>query len=260
MGKILLLSAILVCLPGVFSCRTPEAVVIPTVTETKTETVTATETLTETETATVTATVTAPKPAILIRVNRFAHGGGEIVTLDMETEYLPVVVACENRLAPYESLKAQVIASRTFALYKKLYEPRTADYDILDNESDQVYNPATYETLTAAEQDRIRLAIEETEGLVIRWGDVIICSSYVSGNELTLRYVTSNEGKSGDNIIQTSLIWRTYPPSLSPHNRGCMGQIQANNLVLQFNYDCERILKYFYGSDILIAAYMEDSE
>jgi hypothetical protein len=256
MGKILLVLVILVCLSCTLSCRAPETV---TLTETKTETVTATKTLTETETTTITATVTVPRPAILIRVKRASHGGGEIVTLNMETEYLPVVLACENRLAPYESLKAQAIASRTFALYQKLHEPRTAEYEIVDNENDQVYNAATFERLTKSEQERMRLAVEETEGLVIRWGDVVICSSYVSGNELMLQYVTFNEGKSGDAITQTSLNWVTYPPSKYPYNRGCMGQIQANTLASINAYDYERILKYFYGSDILISRYLEDS-
>jgi peptidoglycan hydrolase-like amidase len=255
MGKILLALVILVCLSCTMSCRAPETV---TLTETKTETVTATKTLTET--ATVTVTITALEPAIVIRVKRTAHGDGQIVALDMETEYLPVVVACENRLAPYESLKAQAIASRTYALYKKLYEPSgTANYDVEDSEADQVYNPETFDNLTEAQQDRIRLAVKETEGLVIRWGNVVICSSYVSGTEVMLRFVTFNEGKSGDAITQTTLNWTSIPPSKYPYNRGCMGQIQANDLASINAYDYERILKYFYGSDILISKYLEDS-
>jgi peptidoglycan hydrolase-like amidase len=219
-----------------------------TETETQTETTTATITDTLTETVTVTVTI------IPIKVKRATYGHGQIESLDMESEYLPVVVASENPKAPYESLKAQVIASRTFAFFKMIYEPRSNEYDILDSQADQVYDPERWEILSPAEQETIRQAIRETNGIILKYAGVIICSCYVSGNAQTLHYVTFNEGKSGDNITQTTLINYSYPPSRTPHNRGCMGQVQANELASQ-GYTYEQIIKYFYGSDIIIEKY-----
>jgi peptidoglycan hydrolase-like amidase len=270
MHKLLLLLSLLILVSGSFSCAAQDTSVTPqktettTVAETKTVTATATNTQTQSETVTITVTqtetqtVTVTETVTPIRVKRATHGSGQIVTLDMENEYLPVVVACENYAAPYESLKAQAIASRTFAFYKILHEPRSDDYDILDSESDQVYNPAVFEALSHSDQERIRQAVRETREVVIRYAGVIICSSYVSGTSQTLHYVTFNEGKSGDNITQTTLNWTTVPPSKYPYNRGCMGQIQANELAEQ-GYNYEQILKYFYGSDISIEKYRTHS-
>ncbi|MHB8104613.1 MAG: SpoIID/LytB domain-containing protein [Dehalococcoidales bacterium] len=180
--KILLLASIFMLISGSFSCGTQETsvtsenttIAIPTATETltTTQTQTATATVTQTQPVTVTETktetVTVTETAVFIRVKRESHGGGQIVTLNMETEYLPVVVACENPDAPYESLKAQAVASRTFAFYKMLHEPRSDHYDILDSELDQVYNPATLAAMSPAKQASITQAVKDTKGLVIR--------------------------------------------------------------------------------------------
>jgi hypothetical protein len=177
------------------------------------------------------------------------YGDGTIKVLDLESEYLPVVVASENPDAPYESMKAQVIASRTFAAYKINYEPRSNEFDVYDDERDQVYNPAKFETLPQSKQEQIKRAVQETTGIILRWKGVIICAFFVSGIGDTAKYVTYNEGKNGDDITQTTLGWCTEPPSKNPHNRGCMGQVQANELALK-GYSYQQIIRYFYGADI----------
>lgn len=194
----------------------------------------------------------APTPSVsTISVKTQAYGTGQIKTLSMEDEYLPVVVACENGNAPYESLKAQAVASRSYAIYKKLIEPASQDYDLLDSQADQVYNPETFNNLPQSKQKEIREAVEETEGLVLKYANKVVCAFYVSGTGTTEKYVTLNEGKGGDGIMQTDLGWVTNPPSKNPHNRGCMGQVQANELASE-GYAWQEILKYFYGSDIAI--------
>ena len=100
--KILLLASILILLFATCSCEALKTTITSTTkvtettmkteTETQTQTETATATITETETETATVTVT----IIPIRVKRSAHGQGQIESLDMESEYLPVVVASEN--------------------------------------------------------------------------------------------------------------------------------------------------------------------
>lgn len=184
-----------------------------------------------------------PSTELTIKVKRQAHGSGQIETLDLESEYLPFVVTSENAAASYESLKAQAVASRSFALYKKQVDPRDASYDLLDSEADQVYNPS----VTVTQQHR--QAVKDTEGIILKYGRKVICAFYVSGTGTTEKYVTYNEGKSGDDITQTSLGWVTSPPSKNPYNRGCMGQIQANELASK-GYTWQQILRYFYGSDI----------
>ncbi|NJD76328.1 MAG: hypothetical protein FIB08_04430 [Candidatus Methanoperedens sp.] len=191
----------------------------------------------------------APIPAIIpsttsdtIRVYRSATGRIEV--LNIENEYLPYVVAAENDIAPFESMKAQAVASRTYAYYKKEH-PSGVDFDVYDDSRDQNYKP--WLVLT----DNLINSVSQTNGIVIRWSGVIICSFYVSGSGDTAAYVTYNEGKSGDEITQSTIGWVTNPPSLNPYNRGAMGQIQANALAND-DYTWQNILKYFYGNDIMI--------
>ncbi|AKB13106.1 SpoIID/LytB domain protein [Methanosarcina thermophila] len=177
-----------------------------------------------------------------IRVYRTATG--QIEVLDIETEYLPYVVAAENGEAPFESMKAQAVVSRTFAYYKKNH-PSGSNFDLYDDERDQVYNP------NKVLNKNHKKAVSETNGFILKYDGDTICSFYVKGTGNTAKYVTYNEGKSGDSIYQTSLGWRTDPPSKNPYNRGCMGQVQANKLANK-GYDWISIFKYFYGEDIIL--------
>lgn len=78
---------------------------------------------------------TTPTPSgDTIRVFRSATD--QIEVLDIEKEYLPYVVAAENDIAPFESMKAQAVASRTFAYYKKEH-PSGTNFDIYDDSNDQ---------------------------------------------------------------------------------------------------------------------------
>jgi len=186
-----------------------------------------------------------------IRVKRMQSGTGYSTTdpgpvqsLDLEQEYLPAVVASENGAAgvPLEALKAQAVASRTFAIYKMQYEPRSASFDVCDTEADQVYNPSV--TI----RPQVKAAVEETEGIVAKWGGVVIAAFFVKGDEAsgTAQFVTVNEGKSGSDVNPTTLGSLT-----NPHNRGAMSQDKANELAAQ-GWDYQHILRYFYGADLII--------
>jgi len=186
--------------------------------------------------------------SVTIRVKRITYGNGQVETLNLERDYLPVVVACENGGAPYESMKAQAIAARTVAMYRKNH-PRDSTFDVYDSTGDQKYDPA--ETVT----DQHRQSVTDTSGIVLEYtGDyhTIICAFFVSGTGSTEQYVTYNEGKSGNDITQAPrpFAYTTNPPSKFPDNRGCMGQVQANNLASSKGYNYQQILRYFYGSDI----------
>lgn len=258
--KILSLAAIAVLLLVCCSCEavpttTSTINVTNTVKTTQTTTKTQTVTATVTETATVTATMT--MTILPIRVKRSSHGNGQVEILDMESEYLPVVVASENGNAPYESIKAQAIAARTYAIFKMKYDPSGKSFDVYDSQADQVYDPYMWDSQTPETKQLIKQAIAETYGIVLEYSGMVICSCYVNGDvgTDTLRYVTFNEGKSSNNITQTTLLDFSNPPSLTPHNRGCMGQIQANDLAQNHGYTYDMIIRYFYGADIVITKY-----
>ncbi|MBW2276323.1 MAG: hypothetical protein JRF63_02460, partial [Deltaproteobacteria bacterium] len=90
--------------------------------------------------------------------------------VEVESDYLPHVVACENGGADFEALKAQAVAARTFLYYKL-----DTSGSIGDGQGDQVYTcdnepgPEHYD------------AVDETSGQVVSYDDVTICSFYVAG-------------------------------------------------------------------------------
>lgn len=91
--------------------------------------------------------------------------------VDIES-YLKGVVPCELRTNEIEALKAQIVASRTFAL--NLIKPDTEEYDITSGVEAQVYKGIS------AEVDFINKAIEETQGIVCTYDGKIIEAKYCS--------------------------------------------------------------------------------
>ena len=166
---------------------------------------------------------------------------------DIETDYLPHVVHCENGGAPYEALKAQAIVARTYLYYKLETSGKIAD-----GTSDQVYSCGSGPTA-----DQIK-AVKETAGQVLRYKGVTIAGFFVRGgaakptacrgstSDYTEKYVTYNAGKSGSGITQTSLGW------VSPtnyRNRGCLSQLGTRCLASMGKTD-DTMIKFYYGSDI----------
>ena len=126
-------------------------------------------------------------------------------TRDVETDYLPHVVHCENGGAPFEALKAQAVAARTFLYYKL-----ETSGSIGDGQGDQVYSCGSPPT---AEQIR---AVAETEGQVLRYENATICSFFVAGGAAsppachdtpasTSGDVTYNEGLTGTAVHRSPL-------------------------------------------------------
>ncbi len=172
-------------------------------------------------------------------------------TLDVETEYLPRVVNCENGGAPLEALKAQAVAARTYLYYKL-----ETSGSINDGQSDQVYgcqrNPSEIHYQ----------AVRETAGQVLRYNNKVIASFYVAGAipqvpsciatpqdtdpTSTEEYVTYNEGNRGAQVEQSTLGWVN---ANNYRNRGCKSQNGAKCLANQGrSYD--EILRFYYGEDI----------
>ena len=109
--------------------------------------------------------------SITIRVKRST---GKIERLDIE-EYLRGVVPAEiGRNAPFEAMKAQAVASRTYALRHPIAD-RRKEYDVTDTTSNQAYHPEK-----ATEQST--KAVKETAGLVMVYNGAPIGAWFSSSN------------------------------------------------------------------------------
>lgn len=172
-------------------------------------------------------------------------------TLDVEGDYLPHVVACENGAAAFEALKAQAVAARTY-LYYKLDRGGA----ISDGTGDQVYScgrppgPEHYE------------AVNATSGVVLQYAGETIAAFFVAGARPeppacmggsddptnTERYVTYNEGRAGDEVMQTPLGY-VHPDNI--YNRGCMSQ-NGTHCLASVGWSWDDMVRFYYGEDIAI--------
>lgn len=178
-----------------------------------------------------------------------------IGVVDIETDYLPHVVQCENGAAGLEALKAQAVAARAYLYYKL-----DRDGEIVDDPSDQVYSCGRNPTALAY------AAVQATSGVVLTYRGVQVAGFHVAGARShdascqtesrqgiedptkTEPYVTYNADRHGDGVIQTSL------GLADPHNRanrGCKSQNGAACLAAQ-GWHYEDILRFYYGKDIEI--------
>jgi MYXO-CTERM domain-containing protein len=176
-----------------------------------------------------------------------------IGSLEMETDYLPHVVQCENGGADLEALKAQAIAARSVAYYAI----ETAG-SICDSQGCQVYSCAA--TPSAA----VYQAVEETSGMYLMFNSTLTYGFYVAGDNGvsppacvgnaavgTEHWVTYNEGAVGDAVEQTELGFIHAPGDNGyGQNRGCMSQWGARCLEANNGYDYVDILRFYFGDDI----------
>ena len=169
--------------------------------------------------------------------------------VDVETDYLPHVIACENGAASYEALRAQAIAARSYLYYKL-----ETSGSIGDGTGDQVYSCGNQ---PGPEHQQ---AVASTSGVFLSYMGVTVCAFYVAGalqdgpacvggqNDPTgtEHWVTYNQGLSGDAVIQTQLGF--VDPS-NYRNRGCKSQNGAHCLS-DAGWIGEDIVRFYYGEDI----------
>lgn len=191
--------------------------------------------------------VPAPLPAAHCQVQVEGQG-----LLDLEEDYLPHVIQCENGGANLEALKAQAISARSVAYYNM----ETAG-SICDSQGCQVYScgadplPIHYQ------------AVEETSGVYLMYNNTLTYGFYVAGDNgtsppacvgvsgSTEGYVTYNEGQTGSGVEQTTLGFIHDPADFGyGQNRGCMSQWGARCLENDNGYDHLGILRFYYGDDI----------
>lgn len=173
--------------------------------------------------------------------------------VEMESDYLPHVITCENGGANLEALKAQAIAARSVAYYYMANQG-----SVCDGQGCQVYTCGA-EPSAAAYQ-----AVEETSGIYLNFNNVLTYAFYVAGDPNTdppscigtpgvgtEGWVTYNAGMSGDAVEQTDLGWVFNVGEAGyGQNRGCMSQWGARCLENSNGYGHEDILRFYYGEDI----------
>lgn len=195
-----------------------------------------------------------------VNVEGFGH-------VNIEEDYIPNVVACENGNAPPEALKAQAVQARGF-LYYKLGTGATV---IRNSEADQVYK-CTYTTAS----ERHFEAARATRGQVLTWKGTMVAPFYVAGarppnpdsgdpvtackgtggtdSRNTERFVTYNQGLSGCNIKLSPLGWVPMDPpdcNRNPANRGCASQ-NGQACLARRGWGYEDMIRFYYGADIVM--------
>jgi MYXO-CTERM domain-containing protein len=189
--------------------------------------------------------VSAPLPHAYCSIPVIGKG-----TKDMEKDYLPHVVTCENGGADLEALKAQAIAARSVAYYNMATQGK-----ICDSQGCQVYSCG------AQASEKAKKAVEATKGIYLSHAGMLTYGFYVAGdsgvdppsckgnsNVGTEHFVTYNQGKTGGQVKQTSLGF-IGPPNYG-QNRGCMSQWGARCLEKHKDFSSSQILQFYYGADI----------
>jgi len=175
--------------------------------------------------------------------------------IDVETDYLPRVVNCENGAADQAALEVQAVAARSYLYYRL---DRTGD--INDGTNDQVYGCAR------SPGPQHLAAVAATAGLVLRYPpdtaatqvaafyvagafpDPVTCIGGANDPTNTERFVTYNQGRSGTDVIQTPL-GLVNPTNHA--NRGCMSQ-NGSDCLSEQGRTFDEILRFYYGEDIVI--------
>lgn len=182
---------------------------------------------------------------------------GVVRGVDVEADYLPRVVQCENGNAGFEALKAQAVAARSF-LYYQLDRMGVIE----DGPQAQVYGCGR------PPSPRVHAAVRATSGEILAYRGIQVAGFYVAGakhrspecatgQELpgrmavedpfdTEHYVTYNAGRSGSGVAQTTL-GLVDPRNRS--NRGAKSQNGAACLAAQ-GWTYQAILRFYYGEDI----------
>ncbi|MBX3130239.1 MAG: hypothetical protein KF718_26210 [Polyangiaceae bacterium] len=167
---------------------------------------------------------------------------------DMELDYLPHVIACENNGAGLEALKAQAIAARSVAYYEM-----ATNGSICDSQGCQVYScsnkpgPLHYQAVGETAQQYLAYASMLTYAFYVAGDSSVSGPSCIDSGGTTTKYITYNDGKSGKSVTQTKLGY-VGPPGFG-QNRGCMGQWGARCLESS-GRDAHGILRFYYGADI----------
>lgn len=146
---------------------------------------------------------------------------GKIKTMDIE-EYLRGVVPAEMIASTYhmEALKAQAIASRTWAVYR-IKKNASKSYDVDDTAGCQAYRP----------HDRIHTrtdtAVKQTAGIVLTFNDKIIDAVFSHSNGGRMVSAVHRWGTAVPYLVDKADPYDNSP-KVSGHGVG-LSQVGANN-------------------------------
>jgi hypothetical protein len=190
------------------------------------------------------------------------RSGRDRLVVDVEQEYLPRGIQCENGPADDEALKALAVAARSYLYYKVA---RTGF--LRDSTADQVFG------CQREPEPRHRAAVAATRREVLQYRGHQVAGFYVAGARAgdgkgtlacgsgadptrTEPYVTYNEGASGEAVRQSRLGLR-HDDNLA--NRGGLSQ-HGSHCLARAGYDYRSILRFYYGEDIALASAVGDCE
>jgi uncharacterized protein (TIGR03382 family) len=185
--------------------------------------------------------------------------------VDVESDYLPGVIACENGGAPPAALRAQAVMARTF-LYYKLFV--TGASSVGNSQGSQVYSCDHQPNGPGPEHEAAAMA---TQGQYLTFEDQLIASFYVAGaippnpdpddpwNSCrgnggsdptgTEQLVTYNLGKSGCDIQMSDQGLVTTDCRDNPHNRGTASQ-NGQSCLANVGVEYDDMFTMYYGDDI----------
>lgn len=186
----------------------------------------------------------------------------KVVTLDLEA-YLKGVVPSEVYAGsdPIETLRAQAVAARTYAM-RKINERPSAEYDIEDTTDNQSYDVTTFHSRTNA-------AIDYTAGQILLVDGEVCDTMYSANNGGTTRsaYSYSSGKNDAGYLLQRSDPWNGSGKA-EGHRVG-MSQVGARAMgkagksykeILGFYYARTRLTKsYGNGSYELLGSYLNQT-
>jgi hypothetical protein len=188
--------------------------------------------------------------------------GRDRVVVDVEQEYLPRVIQCENGPADDEALKALAVAARSYLYYKVAHTGF-----LRDSTADQVFGcqrepePRHHAAVAATRREVLQYRGHQVAGFYVagaRAGDgkgTLACGTGVDPTR-TEPYVTYNEGSSGEAVRQTRLGLRHDD---NHANRGGLSQ-HGSHCLARAGYDYRSILRFYYGEDIALASAVGDCD
>ena len=134
-----------------------------------------------------------------------------------------------------EALKAQAIAVRSYAL-ANIGKHASDGFDVVDTTMDQVYNGVLSETANTNK------AVDETEGIVLTYGDKIISTMYSASAGGMTRSALEVYG----NDVPYFQSVKSFDDETGKRGHGVgMTQYGAKNLA-DMGYNAYQILAYFY--------------
>jgi hypothetical protein len=185
--------------------------------------------------------------------------------VDIETEYLPGVIACENGGAPPAALRAQAVMARTYLYYRLFVRGATS---IGNSQGSQVF---TCDHRPDGPGPEHLEAAAATKGQYLTFEDEIIAAFYVAGAippapdpddpwtscrgdggddpTGTEELVTYNRGKSGCDIEMSSQGSITQDCRDNPYNRGTASQ-NGQACLADVGVTYEEMFAMYYGEDI----------